>query len=527
MDATYPEDTNEGFCWDGACFGWFGSSGYCQNKKSLGESCINAGGNYDNNYCVTNLCSSSSGVCEQRTSGCSSFVKCVSGFFDAIAEGLASFTSGNGGSESWSNANCDDPDSGCSGDLVIYPKSGFYLYFPSGTSSDELSLEGSMSVDWSKGINADMDLKDFDMEIYIQDFTFTLNADIGIDVTAEEELYYYNYDGDSDADTDTNLEWEIERDMLLSDGLSLCEYPDSSTICDPYIIYRKSLKLGKATVEVEVGIQMIAKFKASVKATSEINQRFSVNKEIVIPKLGAHLSTGGIDMLGLDDFSDSNFDVTDISITTGANSDIESSFELKIGPQVYVSINGIEVYGAVDLSFLTKSSFQTGDDGSCISGASGLGMAMNIHFGSPPFSIGDGANAICQLAIGDARADGAGSSDITEDEYGTHCQILYMDVDDEEFGVCDAVGDFVDDLMSGLAGKTLQTKAIKLCAELFQIEAEFPAYVNGGVCNSQEDLDMNLECDSIEWFTFEDAAIQSTINYMVLAFVTIFIHLCL
>ena len=40
---------------------------------------------------------------------------------------------------------------------------------------------------------------------------------------------------------------------------------------------------------------------------------------------------------------------------------------------------------------------------------------MNIHFVSPQLSIGDGANAVCQLAIGDTRADGAGSSDITED----------------------------------------------------------------------------------------------------------------
>eukprot|EP01083_Nonionella_stella_P071802 193093_1 len=68
MAIEWPSQQNEGFCWGGNCIPFVGSQGTCQNKKSMGEGCLNAGGSTDNNICVTNLCSSSTSKCEARSS---------------------------------------------------------------------------------------------------------------------------------------------------------------------------------------------------------------------------------------------------------------------------------------------------------------------------------------------------------------------------------------------------------------------------------------------------------------------------
>ena len=49
-------EDDEGFCWDGP-------DGDCRAKKTIGEACKNAGGNYDNNNCVTRHCDDVYGVC--------------------------------------------------------------------------------------------------------------------------------------------------------------------------------------------------------------------------------------------------------------------------------------------------------------------------------------------------------------------------------------------------------------------------------------------------------------------------------
>jgi len=51
---------NEGFCWGGS----WPSSGECRCKKTVGESCRNSAGHYDNNNCVTWHCNDNTGKCD-------------------------------------------------------------------------------------------------------------------------------------------------------------------------------------------------------------------------------------------------------------------------------------------------------------------------------------------------------------------------------------------------------------------------------------------------------------------------------
>ena len=59
MAHTFPGESDEGFCMGGTVF----SSGTCEKKRSIGESCVDN----DNNHCVTRLCESN--TCRQTTSG--------------------------------------------------------------------------------------------------------------------------------------------------------------------------------------------------------------------------------------------------------------------------------------------------------------------------------------------------------------------------------------------------------------------------------------------------------------------------
>eukprot|EP01083_Nonionella_stella_P194970 718616_1 len=54
------DDDDEGFCYGGDC----------RKKNSYKDGCLNHGGNADNNFCVTNYCSSDTNVCEARNEEC-------------------------------------------------------------------------------------------------------------------------------------------------------------------------------------------------------------------------------------------------------------------------------------------------------------------------------------------------------------------------------------------------------------------------------------------------------------------------
>eukprot|EP01083_Nonionella_stella_P124761 376927_1 len=68
MAMMYPNNKNEGFCYGGS----WPTSGDCKKKNSYKDGCLNHAGNADNNFCVTNFCSSDTNVCESRdeATGC-------------------------------------------------------------------------------------------------------------------------------------------------------------------------------------------------------------------------------------------------------------------------------------------------------------------------------------------------------------------------------------------------------------------------------------------------------------------------
>lgn len=492
MDTVYgwSNDENEGFCWDGSCywlFGWRGK-GECTDygKKTVGESCKNAGGNYDNNHCVTQFCNDESGVCEVRTGGCASLATCLNMGVQVAAQ-LAEFSAFATGHALTpiSNLLCPDDESTCQGSVSLTPDEvGFEVTFSHTVFDDILSLNGALNMEIPLDIDLDVDLTAPVISLYIPDVSFGFNAVFGLHFEASA------------------VSKEYTRDFVLTDGLGICRDPlNSKRSCNPHIFYRRIIQMKYAQLDIEIGFQIVGSLTASVSASSELSAQFTISKEIVVPKLGAEVTKDGLSLLGLDEIWDDlvNTDLLDhVEFDVDGEATVAADFSINVSPQLYVVINGIEFQGGIDFVFAAAAEFTANLNSGCASGGASMSFGMLMGFYSPPFGVYSGTKAACSSIVGMAQVQEALDviQEIQDDSYGTHCAIQYLDACDDHFDICDEAAAFMEDLMSNMVGSKMATSDIYLCHELVSVSLEISGgiMINGGSCDETGAPDTAVKC---------------------------------
>lgn len=481
MKATYPEGPSEGFCWGGS----WPSSGTCKKKKSLGEKCTNDGGNPDNNNCVTKLCDATTHTCKQRTSGCASFGNCLA-IGGEIGLALAEFASPLPGVELWGTKDCDAPEKGtCKGSAQITPGSRDMVITLTSTFGDLLTLTGTASANIPGMIEFDADLLRPDIAVYIPNIEFGLKLEVSLGFAAAA------------------VETSIDQEFILSHEKGRCDDPlDRKGKCKPYIFYEKSLKIGYASVQIEIGFQIVGQVTGKVTATNDFKIAFSVTKDISVDKLGARITKQGLFLIGVEEFTEQLLDLQNaVDITTVGSSEISADFQLRFGPQLYISVNGIKIQGGVDFVFQALAKLTANGEKGCATGSAGLKFGMFMSFQTPPFDLKAGTKAACESIIGDVLELVDTVNEITATRYGEHCQ-LKMNPCEEEFDLCDEIGTYMGDMMKGITGSDIQINGMDVCTKLFSVETAFALNVNGEKC-SDEKVEFEMICDGPQAMTDE------------------------
>lgn len=489
MDAVYgwSNDENEGFCWGGSCFLWWGR-GQCTDygKKTVGESCRNAGGNYDNNHCVTQFCNHESGVCEVRTAGCASLGTCINTGAQ-VALQLAEYTAYATGHSltAVKDLQCPDDQSTCQGTVTLTPDEvRFEVAFSHTVFDDILSLDGALNMEVPLDIDLDVDLAEPRIALYIPNVSFGFNAVFGLQFEASA------------------VSKEYSRNFVLTDGLGICRDPlNTKRSCNPHIFYRRIIQMKYAQLDIEIGFQIVGSLTASVSASSELSAHFTISKEIVVPKLGAEVTKDGLTLLGLNEIWDNlvNADLLDhVEFDVDAGVRVAADFSINVSPQLFVVINGVEFQGGIDFVFAAAAEFTANLASGCASGGASMSFGMLMGFYSPPFSVYSGTQAACNSIVGMAQLQDALDivQEIQDDSHGTHCAIQYLDACDENFNICDEAAEFMEDLMSDLVGSKMATSDIYLCHELLTVSLEISGgiMINGGSCAETGAPDTAIQC---------------------------------
>ena len=275
------ESEQEGFCYGGDAFTL--NSGTCYGKKSLGEACTNADGGFDNNNCVSGLCSDTTQKCELRESGCASLANSVA-LGGSVALALAEYTGGS--LISITNLFCPDSLSNCEGSMELSVEAGrlaFEVEYSASAFGDILTMDGTIRVVAPATLQLEADLVNPDIGIALYVPNVVLDFDIGFTLAFEK-----------------SASTEYSKDFVLSDELSVCSDPfNKKKACDPYIILSRVIKMGYATIDIEVGFQIVGSFTATVEASSDITFELRVKQEITVPEIGARVTGDGFELLGL------------------------------------------------------------------------------------------------------------------------------------------------------------------------------------------------------------------------------------
>jgi len=480
MSAVYGSSyANEGFCWDADCTPFIGrGEGTCMAKKTIGEGCMNGGGNYDNNLCVTQLCSDTSGVCEVRTSGCASLGACLDMGL-AVATSLAEYSAAAYGSTLVEIVNmvCPEDLSQCQGSASLFPdEARFEVSFSETAFDDLLFANGVMYVEVPLDIDMTADLVTPDISIFIPNVEFGFDVVFGLDFEASASKEY-------------------TKDFVLTDGLGICQDPfNERKSCNPHIIFSRVIKMKYATIDIEVGFQIVGSLTATVEASSELLAQFNISKNIVVPKLGARVTSSGLTLLGLDEVWDIvNSNLLDhVDFTVDGEASVKADFNMNVSPQLYVLINGIEFQGGIDFVFAAGAEFKADTESGCASGGATMSFGMLMDFYSPPFDIYEGTKAACTSIIGMAQAQELFDTvqDVQSNAYGTHCAVQYLGACDDRFDLCDEAATFTSDLMSNMVGSTMAISDIYVCNELFSVSLELSSgiMVNGDSCEETAEL---------------------------------------
>ena len=181
-----------------------------------------------------------------------------------------------------------------------------------------------------------------------------------------------------------------------------------------------------------------------------------------------------------------------LEVTAAGEAVVTADFELNVGPQLYVMINGIEFQGGLDFVFKAGAEFVASVDTGCASGGASMSFGLLTDFYSPVLDIRAGAEAACLSAVGVSEVNQVINvvQDITYDSYGTACAVEHLDHCDSRFNLCEEAAEFVGDVMDNFIDSNFALNPIFACAELFSVSLDLSTgfTVNGEKCNEKAEL---------------------------------------
>jgi hypothetical protein len=474
MNAVYrvDSDVREGFCFGSS--GWF-SDGKCMHKRSLGMPCTNAGGNADNNFCVTRLCSAEDGnICMHRTGGYASFgnmVATIGADLGLLSQSYIDYGDNLPGTVNVQSANCNDPDnhSGqCTGKFSVAPKTGCVEFQYRQDVFDILGVNGKIGGCLpSLGADADLRKMEFsvslnDMEIYSQgEITFNLDEFTGA----------------------------FDKRFVLNDGDKRCGTPAEPSKCKPKMLFQKTVRLGKASVNVEIGYNIAAHIFGEVSSGEGYKHTISMDKSLKFPSLSLTLGPNGVDFDA--DSPDKNFVIDSWVEGTGQ---VDTKVTARIGAQLFFSINGLSVYGGGEFQYVGKSLFNTDGD-ICTSGSAAMMGAVVVGFDVPEIDVGAAFNAACTAVLGEAHKHPSDKV-VQADRYGSEC-LIYDPCSHPT--LCNAMGNVLNSLVKDIAGSSTITPGYSKCETLVS-SPQVRARWNVGSYNDCEgdELTVQSTCDNVD-----------------------------
>ena len=355
----------------------WGTSGTCGKKKSLGEYCKNAGGNYDNNNCVTGLCSDVTGKCEIRTSGCRSFSACV-GLENAVLALTETFApvlsslpgsgkEGDGNSRERTHYVIDKPDSfDLPFEYTHRVMNGITIKVKGGANFPTITPD--LDTDWAQlKVVASVGLK------MKWSFTITIEGD-------------------------GNLDLDETKILKLSDSLGPCK--PASEECIPFYFFRKPItfKIGPDNfmVFLEAGVQIIAQMKYQVKSNGRFEMKFGLEEQEI------DFGTVTISQCGLDKSCTPGISATPPTVenkwikTMSGEVDSTAEAHLRIGPEIALRINGIGVGAGIMAHMDVQGAISAKTSPSCVAGAGTVAFSLIGGLHVPAFSLGDAIAVQCR-----------------------------------------------------------------------------------------------------------------------------------
>ena len=357
------ESSSEAFCNDGSCV----------KKMPIDEACTNSGGNYDNNFCVTGLCSDSSGVCELRKSGCRSGRDCIETAFSWLGETISSAMD-----EVFTNTGYENAEvtGSCSATECSIEAAVDQLSTSIDLSGLEIALPGE-GLTMTLAGSADVSMKaDFNFDQKSPSLEATLDYLISTDLTATL------------AATQTG-NWEVDSEYLLTNEKIACDNP-SGTTCKPMSIYSTAKKIGLTSFVIDIGIQLTAyvEGKASAEGTLDTVIAFT---SLVEDTATITLQPGKEEALKMD-LGDTTPTLTAQMSSLAASAKASADLSVVFGVELTLSVNGIGAEFAVQSKMTMELDAVAASD-SCVDGRAGItgGFDAGVHLPETnigiPFSI--------------------------------------------------------------------------------------------------------------------------------------------
>lgn len=459
MKLAFPEMTNEAYCWGACSVDWSGiHSGDCRNKQGLGAACMNAGGNYDNNNCVTGLCSSSSATCERRTSGCGSFSKCVTqgtvnndGATELAARMLECYDTVVGvGDVGEKQEKCTDPETECKMKYKTKPRSpsavSFSLkkkqtkrrlqdqhrYFadpwlfassasPNSVSADvvaalsslqpaEQNVSGRRLLSFTEGrqvtkgpieisLSGTVDLQavnpNMDIDIGRLTFDFELPITIQVSITL-------TVSGSSNYSSGARA--EVFR---LSHNTQPCyTASEGGQDCMPYTIFQHNPKNGKIPVFIDILAQAVAQLDVEVSTEAEFFSSFTVSQTFqVTPQVYVDLQKPENSYVKVGGDAGEIVPVAEFSSSGKAS----ARMRLRIGPQLTLRVQGfqfkvfqgaqVSVRGEVAGSASANANAGGINGGTCLKGQVKAGAMFFLGLDMPTVDTQTVMSSACEVAM--------------------------------------------------------------------------------------------------------------------------------
>ncbi len=381
------------------------------------------------------------------------------------SKALQAFTSVLPASSTVKSSDCNDPNKKCNGKVGLHlTDNGFMVKFSSGDKFGVLSLDASVSTTLNPKFDVDLDLLGFNFDFKFGSVSFAVDGDLTLEFPGVEKSFSQSY--------------------FLSDGLKICKDSSGKT-CRPHFLVQKMIQIGKASVELLIGFQVVAEVSGAVSVSgykhviSIKNQKITVPMEVKINKNGVSFSPPTASPWQVN---------TRLENVKGS---VKANLKVRLAAQMFILVNGVEAVGGLEaqLNILGKADVQ---GTKCASGSFAVNAMVFLGFYLPPLKIHDGVKATCKMLLGKASKNPEAAKKIRPDRFGSQCVIL--DSCKKGQDMCTQMGNLVGNLIEDVAGTELKTKGVSKCLPI--VEKTFQVYFSTGSCSSKMNVPTACKSDS-------------------------------